>query len=83
MAVPKLSKLEFQIMETLWVRGEASIREVLDSLPAKGKTGVQHHPNHDLQDETKGRCAAREEGGQFSRLRGSHNAGRGAAAGDR
>ena len=37
MAVPKLSKLEFQIMETLWVRGEASIREVLDSLPAKGR----------------------------------------------
>jgi predicted transcriptional regulator len=37
MAVPKLSKLEFQIMETLWVRGEASIREILDSLPAKGR----------------------------------------------
>jgi BlaI family transcriptional regulator, penicillinase repressor len=37
MAVPRLSKLEFQIMETLWVRGEASIREILDSLPAKGR----------------------------------------------
>ena len=37
MAVPKLSKHEFQIMETLWVRGEASIREILDSLPAKGR----------------------------------------------
>ena len=37
MAAPKLSKLEFQIMETLWVRGEASIREILDSLPAKGR----------------------------------------------
>ncbi len=37
MAVRKLSKLEFQIMETLWVRGEASIREILDSLPAKGR----------------------------------------------
>jgi BlaI family transcriptional regulator, penicillinase repressor len=37
MAVPKLSKLEFQIMETLWARGEASIREILDSLPAKGR----------------------------------------------
>jgi predicted transcriptional regulator len=37
MAVRKLSKLEFQIMETLWVSGEASIREILDSLPAKGR----------------------------------------------
>ncbi len=40
MATPKLSKLEFQIMETLWGRGEPSggdmsIREILDALPAK------------------------------------------------
>ena len=35
MAAPKLSKLEFQIMETLWVRSESSIREILDSLPTK------------------------------------------------
>ena len=37
MDAPKLSKLEFQIMEVLWTRGESSIREILDSLPAKGK----------------------------------------------
>ena len=49
MATPKLSKLEFQIMETLWAKGEAptpemeasarelSIREILDSLPGKRK----------------------------------------------
>jgi BlaI family transcriptional regulator, penicillinase repressor len=35
MAAPKLSKLEFQIMEALWARNESSIREILDSLPAK------------------------------------------------
>ena len=35
MAAPKLSKLEFQIMEVLWTRGESSIREILDSLPAQ------------------------------------------------
>lgn len=35
MAAPKLSKLEFQIMEALWARNETSIREILDSLPAK------------------------------------------------
>jgi BlaI family penicillinase repressor len=35
MAAPKLSKLEFQIMEALWARNQSSIREILDSLPAK------------------------------------------------
>lgn len=35
MIAPRLSKLEFQIMEALWDRGESSIREILDSLPAK------------------------------------------------
>jgi BlaI family penicillinase repressor len=32
---PKLSKLEFQIMETLWTRGECSIREIQESLAAR------------------------------------------------
>jgi BlaI family penicillinase repressor len=32
---PKLTKLEFQIMEALWVGGEFSIREILESLPGK------------------------------------------------
>jgi len=32
---PRLSKLEFQIMETLWTRGDCSIREILDSFPAR------------------------------------------------
>ena len=35
MAAPKLSKLEFQIMETLWAGGEISIREIQESFPAK------------------------------------------------
>jgi BlaI family penicillinase repressor len=37
MTKPKLSKLEFQIMETLWSQSEASIREIQDSFPAKKK----------------------------------------------
>jgi BlaI family transcriptional regulator, penicillinase repressor len=37
MKTPKLSKLEFQIMETLWSRGEGSIREIQDGLEAKRK----------------------------------------------
>jgi BlaI family transcriptional regulator, penicillinase repressor len=32
---PKLSKLEFNIMNALWTAGDRSIREILDSLPGK------------------------------------------------
>ena len=35
MAGSKLSKLELQIMETLWTRGEASIREMQEGFPEK------------------------------------------------
>lgn len=35
MAAPKLSKLEFQIMEALWAKSETSLREIQDSFPAK------------------------------------------------
>ena len=37
MSTPKLSKLEFQIMEVLWSRGESSIREIQDAFPEKRK----------------------------------------------
>ena len=32
---PKLTKLELQIMEALWTQGEASIREIQETFPAK------------------------------------------------
>jgi predicted transcriptional regulator len=35
MAEPKLTKLELQIMETLWTRGQASIREIQEAFPEK------------------------------------------------
>ena len=35
MAEPKLSKLEFEIMDALWTRGESSIREIQESFPPK------------------------------------------------
>lgn len=35
MAQPKLSKLEFEIMEALWTAGESSIREIQEAFPAK------------------------------------------------
>jgi BlaI family penicillinase repressor len=39
MATPKLSKLELQIMQTLWDRGESSIREIQEAFPEKGRPG--------------------------------------------
>jgi BlaI family transcriptional regulator, penicillinase repressor len=33
MAHPKLSKLELQVMETLWSRGACSIREIQEAFP--------------------------------------------------
>ncbi len=35
MTLPKLSKLELQIMEALWTRGPCSVREIQESFPAK------------------------------------------------
>jgi len=37
MAAPKLTTLELKIMETLWTRGEVSIRELQDAFPAKAR----------------------------------------------
>jgi BlaI family transcriptional regulator, penicillinase repressor len=37
MAQPKLSKLELHIMEALWTRGHASIREIQGSFPARNR----------------------------------------------
>jgi predicted transcriptional regulator len=33
MTLPKLTRLELQIMETLWSRGPSSIRELLEAFP--------------------------------------------------
>jgi predicted transcriptional regulator len=32
---PKLTKLEFKIMDALWTRGASSVREIQESFPAK------------------------------------------------
>ena len=37
MALPKLTKLELQIMEALWTKGPSSVREIQDTFPAKGR----------------------------------------------
>src|SRR5579859_8007958 len=37
MALPKLTKLELQIMEALWSHGPSSVREVQESFPEPGR----------------------------------------------
>lgn len=37
MSDPKLSKLELKIMDTLWARGSASIREIQEAFPGKDR----------------------------------------------
>jgi BlaI family penicillinase repressor len=37
MAKPKLTKLELQIMDALWTRGNASIREIQETFPGKDR----------------------------------------------
>jgi predicted transcriptional regulator len=37
MSLPKLSKLELQIMETLWTRGACSVRELQEAFPEKSR----------------------------------------------
>ena len=37
MSLPKLSKLELQIMEALWIKGASSIREIHESFPARNR----------------------------------------------
>ena len=58
---PKLSKLEFEIMETLWSRGESSIREIQDAFPAKRKPAYTTVQTTVYRLERKGavRCVKR------------------------
>jgi BlaI family transcriptional regulator, penicillinase repressor len=36
-ALPKLTKLELQIMEALWAHGASSVREIQEAFPEKGR----------------------------------------------
>ena len=37
MTLPKLTKLELQIMEALWIHGASSIREIQEAFPQRGR----------------------------------------------
>src|SRR5450432_2355254 len=54
MAGSKLSKLELQIMETLWTKGEASIREMQEAFPEANRPGYTTVQTMVYRLETKG-----------------------------
>src|SRR5688500_4504920 len=37
MAVPRLTKLELQVMDALWTRGASSVREIQEAFPEKDR----------------------------------------------
>src|SRR5947209_14114129 len=37
MALPRLTKLELKIMETLWTQGASSVREIQEAFPGKSR----------------------------------------------
>ena len=37
MGIPRLTKLEMQVMDALWSNGPASVREIQESFPEKGR----------------------------------------------
>jgi len=59
--LPKLTKLELQIMEALWSRGACSVREIQESFPESGRpayTTVQTTV-YRLEDKKALRCVKR------------------------
>jgi predicted transcriptional regulator len=54
MSLPKLSKLELQIMEALWTHGPLSVREVQQAFPAKKRPAYTTVQTTIYRLETKG-----------------------------
>ena len=54
MALPKLTKLELRIMETLWTGGVSSVREIQEALPAKNRPAYTTVQTMVYRLETKG-----------------------------
>ncbi|MGB6687168.1 MAG: BlaI/MecI/CopY family transcriptional regulator [Terracidiphilus sp.] len=65
MPAPKLSRLEFQIMEILWTRGDSSIREIQDSFPAKRKPAYTTVQTTVYRMEAKGALRRAKKVGNF------------------
>ena len=54
MSEPRLSRLEFQIMEALWAKGDSSIREIKESFPEKRKPAYTNIQTNVYRMEAKG-----------------------------
>ena len=65
MAEARLSKLEFQIMETLWEKGDSSIREIQESFPAKRRPAYTTIQTTVYRMETKGVVRRARKVGNF------------------
>jgi BlaI family penicillinase repressor len=65
LAEPKLSRLEFQIMETLWTRGELSIREIQEAFPAKRRPAYTTIQTTVYRLEAKGVVSRMRKVGNF------------------
>jgi len=61
MSEPKLSKLELQIMDTLWTLGKASIREIQESFPEKDRPAYTTIQTTVYRLETKDAVRRREK----------------------
>ena len=54
MRLPRLSKLELQIMDALWSRGASSVREIQEAFPDKGRPAYTTVQTMVYRLETKG-----------------------------
>lgn len=54
MRLPRLSKLELQIMEALWSHGASSVREIQEAFPEKGRPAYTTVQTMVYRLETKG-----------------------------
>ena len=66
MRLPKLSKLEHQIMEALWSRGASSVREILEAFPEKGR------PAYTTIQTTIGRLEGKKAVARIKKIGNAH-----------
>jgi predicted transcriptional regulator len=66
MAPPRLSKLELQIMETLWTHGALSVREIQEQFPKKGR------PAYTTIQTTIGRMEGKEAVTRLKKIGNAH-----------
>jgi BlaI family penicillinase repressor len=61
MTLPRLTRLEMQIMEALWTRGACSVREIQETFPAKNRPAYTTIQTTVYRMETKKalRCSKR------------------------